>query len=210
MMVGWVTKKYLDLHKGDIRRSGWSSPGSLSSSVMEEMLCLFCRVNVVLDEGGEHGRESDVDIAGGWLFLAGCETWAWQEWKSWTALCWKESLGVETLAVFLSFTVRLRARIGWGMSTCLMIINMDGKRLSSIHTGDVSALWWDVAVWAPQDPTESQSSWVLKGMILWDPCQVFPGRHGAGSHQHRNNPLWTIHQIVGWRSCVDYRIPQSS
>jgi hypothetical protein len=37
------------------------------------------------------------------------------------ALHWRESWGAEVLAVSLSFTVRLSGRIGWGISTCLMV-----------------------------------------------------------------------------------------
>jgi hypothetical protein len=55
---------------------------------------------------------------------------AWQEWKSSTALRWKESWGAEVLAVSLSFAVRLSERISWGISARLMvdqIYHMEGK-----------------------------------------------------------------------------------
>lgn len=54
-----------------------------------------------------------IEGIGGMFFLA------FWEWKSWTALCWKESCDAFVLAESLSLAVRVRVRVGQGMSTRL-------------------------------------------------------------------------------------------
>jgi hypothetical protein len=53
---------------------------------MDETLRLFCGVKPALAEEGACGLAPAVEDAGRGSFLSAC-----REWKSWTALRWKES-----------------------------------------------------------------------------------------------------------------------
>ena len=73
-------------HKQDICRTGWSTvSSSVLSLLTDKWLRLFWGTNPTLTEEGARGLASGVEDAGALFWLA-C-----REWKSWTALRWKES-----------------------------------------------------------------------------------------------------------------------
>jgi hypothetical protein len=73
----------------------------LSAAEKDDRVCFFCGV------AEEHAFGSAPNIEEVWSLVLAC-----QEWKSWTALHWKDSLGGAVLAASISFTVGLTVHVG--------------------------------------------------------------------------------------------------